>query len=289
MDAAAAKQQSTATPNNDIQPPQQHHPRRRLTAALQGCDGQQHQQQSVSVVVSYTSFLCGLAAGMCQAGVFNGYDRAMYKSLTENRHFLHPANWRNMHVGFWQSISSKALSGGLYFPTEHFFLQYLEATTTSSSSSSKQFLAGMLAGATNAVLLNPLTTVKYKTWKRNANIGLLHETVRMWKHGNWRVFFRGFVATIATISIYILLLLLLLLPVFLLSVLLLSTHHENTPVLISISQQSYTPISRVGDMSLCWLINSNKSVYTSQDLGHDSLKPPVSGGLAAITHLIGVS
>jgi hypothetical protein len=73
--------------------------------------------------VLHTSLICGLLAGVAQAGVFNPYDRALYLSVTNNRPFLHRENWTHPYRGFIQSLGGRALAGGLYFPLEQFFLK----------------------------------------------------------------------------------------------------------------------------------------------------------------------
>jgi hypothetical protein len=73
--------------------------------------------------VDYSSFICGIAAGVIQAGIFNPYDRALYLSVKDHRQFLHVENWKSPYSGFFQSIGSRALSGGIYFPLEHLFLR----------------------------------------------------------------------------------------------------------------------------------------------------------------------
>jgi hypothetical protein len=59
--------------------------------------------------VDYTSLLCGLAAGVAQAGVFNPYDRALYLSIKESRPFLSRENWKRPYSGFTQSLGGRAL------------------------------------------------------------------------------------------------------------------------------------------------------------------------------------
>ena len=141
----------------------------------------------VSEPVRPTSWLCGLLAGIAQAGVFNPYDRALYLSVKDNRSFLHVLNWKNPYIGFSQSLGGRALSGGLYFPVEHFMLRTCE----------NHLLAGFAAGTVNAIVLNPLTAVKYKTWGRDVNRGMWKEAYNMLNKGRLRPFFRGLSPTIA--------------------------------------------------------------------------------------------
>ena len=150
--------------------------------------------------VNATSLACGLLAGVAQAGVFNPYDRALYLSVRDHRPFLHRANFVRPYLGFTQSIGGRALAGGLYFPMEHFFLRRLNQNDDSSSTSSHNhfFLAGTLAGALNAGVLNPLSAVKYKTWGRTENRGAVHEAARMLRRSqSVRPFFNGLGPTLA--------------------------------------------------------------------------------------------
>lgn len=163
--------------------------------------------------VNSVSLVCGLLAGIAQAGVFNPYDRALYLSVKENRPFLHRANWQNPYTGFLQSISGRALQGGLYFPVEHFFLRCINNSRTdddyhpynnntggqSSSDPKLNFLAGTATGALNAAILNPISAVKYKTWGRETNRGMFHEIGSMLHKANYsiRPFFNGLSPTVA--------------------------------------------------------------------------------------------
>lgn len=64
--------------------------------------------------VDHVAFLCGLLAGISQAGLFNPYDRALYLSVTNRTPFLAWENWKVPYQGFLQSVGGRALSGGLY-------------------------------------------------------------------------------------------------------------------------------------------------------------------------------
>jgi len=172
--------------------------------------------------VDYTALVCGLLAGIAQAGIFNPYDRALYLSVKENRPFLSKANWASPYTGFFQSLGGRALSGGLYFPTEHFFLRlFVKHSVRNNTLMQREtkeellrqidqdedddlsvarpsprfgvrrhdtvdyllprynFLAGIGAGLVNALVLNPLTAIKYKTWGRDVNRGMVMEAIGM--------------------------------------------------------------------------------------------------------------
>lgn len=186
-----------------------HHPIFWSETDTPNCSKEQPREQQVSSPASIThrsvrrptstSLFSGLCAGVAQAGVFNPYDRALYLSVAQDRPFLHRANWVNPYSGFLQSIGSRALSGGLYFPLESFFLREFSAL----SGWQQQFLAGTAAGAVNACLLNPLTTIRYKTWSKNNAPSSSHQgmfqiaTSMMDKaQGSVRPFFNGLLPTV---------------------------------------------------------------------------------------------
>jgi hypothetical protein len=184
--------------------------------------------------VNYVSFVCGLTVGVTQAGVFNPMDRALYLSIKNDVPFLTWANFKNPYQGFLQSVGHRAISGGMYFPLEHFFMNLLSgsqqlhlvdttstnrnnrnrscsssSTTSSNASNSTQrlrkdhptssfhhFLAGMAAGTVNALITNPIAAVKYKTWGREVQRGIGTEILHMLRQGGIRPFFNGFIPTV---------------------------------------------------------------------------------------------
>ena len=160
-------------------------------------------QARIEMPVKSTAYLCGLLAGVTQAGIFSPYDRALYLSVKENRSFLSWKNWQSPYNGFFQSIGGRALSGGLYFPLEHFFLHLVapldhsHGAIMSPSFSPQHLFAGIAAGAANAVVLNPLSAIKYRTWSRIENRGMWNEAMGMLhKAGGLRPFWNGLYPTL---------------------------------------------------------------------------------------------
>lgn len=165
------------------------------------------------------SFVCGLSAGVIQAGLFNPFDRALYLSVSNTRPFLCHANFRNPYIGFMQSVGHRALSGGLYFPLENLFCQWLllpssadvavgvdqeqYPSTTENNLSFFQkhpafanFVAGTLAGTSQALICNPISALKYKSWSRDVNRGLVVEAIEMFQKGGIRPFCNGLIPTV---------------------------------------------------------------------------------------------
>jgi Mitochondrial carrier protein len=151
------------------------------------------ESQTAIIVSDRASFFCGLLAGVLQAGLFNPFDRALYLSVKNHVPFLSVANFQNPYQGFSQSIFGRALSGGLYFPLEHYFSSLVPPNTGPWAN----FLAGTGAGMMNALLLNPITAVKYQTWTRTTPTTMLQEARIMWTDsGGIRPFTRGLIPTI---------------------------------------------------------------------------------------------
>ena len=148
--------------------------------------------KTVIVVSDRTSFLCGLLAGIFQAGLFNPVDRALYLSVKNHVPFLTASNFVNPYQGFSQSVVGRALSGGMYYPLEHYF----SSLVPPESGPWANFLAGTAAGLTNALILNPITAVKYKTWSREQPTTMLREALTMWNKGGIRPFTNGLYPTL---------------------------------------------------------------------------------------------
>lgn len=145
------------------------------------------------------SFVSGLAAGVAQAALFNPFDRALYLSVKNHTKFLNPENFHSPYQGFFQSVGHRALSGGLYYPLEQFFISLLPAEAAldpGSSGAFYNFLAGTAAGSVNAIICNPVSAVKYKTWGRDVNRGMVKESLEMMRKGGIRPFCNGLIPTI---------------------------------------------------------------------------------------------
>lgn len=159
------------------------------------------------------SFFCGITAGVLQAGLFNPFDRALYLSITNEVPFLRQENFRHPYTGFLQSVGHRALSGGLYYPLENFFCSLLVGSHSHMEDWDEiyqqqsddrirlhpafaNFLAGTLAGSANAMIVNPVTATKYKSWGREVNRGMLKEMMEMFHKGGLRPFGNGLVPTV---------------------------------------------------------------------------------------------
>lgn len=113
---------------------------------------------------STTSLLsCGVMAGLIQAGIFNPWDRALYLSVKNDRSFLHHENFINPFKGVMQTIIQRGLSAGLYFPLEEIYRDILILSNDTRPVVFRPFstfIAGILAGSTNGLIMNPISAVK---------------------------------------------------------------------------------------------------------------------------------
>ncbi|KAL3940011.1 MAG: hypothetical protein SGBAC_005363 [Bacillariaceae sp.] len=152
--------------------------------------------------VSYVSVVSGLIAGMTSAGLFNPVDRALYLSVKNEIPFLSKANFISPYSGFLQSVGHRAVSGGLYYPLEQFFLAQMSPspivllTSGAGNTAFNNLLAGTAAGSCNAIIVNPISAVKYKTWGRDNPRSFFVEAADMLRKGGLRPFTNGMLPTV---------------------------------------------------------------------------------------------
>lgn len=144
------------------------------------------------------AFACGLGAGVIQAGLFNPYDRALFLSVRDKSPFLHADNFRRPYQGFLQSVGGRAISGGLFFPLESVIRSLSGGHHgDDDAAAASNFLVGSAAGIVNALVLNPLSAIKYRTWGKEKDRNMMQEALHMWKKGGINPFFHGCLPTVA--------------------------------------------------------------------------------------------
>jgi len=121
---------------------------------------------------------CGVVAGGIQAIIFHPYDRALFLAQVNNRSFL---NWRNFPLdikGLDASLIQRSLTYGSFFPLETIFSNYLR-TYMADNSMLIPFFSGQFAGATNGMLTNTLSLLKFQRWlevsRRRSFMTILNE------------------------------------------------------------------------------------------------------------------
>lgn len=143
----------------------------------------------------------GFASGMVVTALLNPYDRALFLSVQAKRPFLKAANWTNPWNGVGQTLVSRSLSTGLYFPLEEVGRTAAHEVGLTDGSATSSFVAGNFAGAINALLLSPLAAVKYRSWGESTQLekppSIVGAAVATYRRGGLPAFFTGFNATIA--------------------------------------------------------------------------------------------
>ena len=113
--------------------------------------------------------------------------------------------------GVFQTIFQRGISSGLYFPLEEIFTIHLKQTFKSAESETWSLLiAGLMAGAGNGIIMNPMSSIKYHYWSHTGGVmtdgGVLTGDKKfsftsvaydMFKRGGLRPFFVGVNATIS--------------------------------------------------------------------------------------------
>lgn len=146
-----------------------------------------------------TLLASGFAAGVSVTGLLNPYDRALFLSVSKRRPFLHASNWRNPYQGLMQSIVSRAISTGSWFPLERLASSTLRSlpATEELAPSAQAAMAGQAAGVANALLLSPMSMVKYQTWGLPEDKRSFYATAReIRRTAGASAFFRGLPATV---------------------------------------------------------------------------------------------
>jgi hypothetical protein len=166
--------------------------------------------------------VAGLTSGVCVAGLFNPWDRALYLSVLHSRPFLHRANFIHPYTGFAQVIFQRTLSGGLYFPLfdavqppmRDFIATHImplhqhrhgpdAARLAAEQSALLHCLCGNFAGGVSGILLNGLTAVKYASWDSKNGTPSFFATARaMYAAGGLSPFTKGISATVVRDSVF---------------------------------------------------------------------------------------
>lgn len=116
-------------------------------------------------------------------GIFNPWDRALYLSVSNDRPFLHRLNFVSPMHGVFQTVFQRGISAGLYFPLEEIFICYLKdsfKTSKSAPGSNETWLllsAGLMAGAGNGLIMNPISSIKYHYWATSGGSEVYNSSV----------------------------------------------------------------------------------------------------------------
>ena len=151
--------------------------------------------QYFGIKASSIRLLNGFSIGLGVTFLLNPWDKALYLSILHNRSFLDLRNFHAPFQGVGQSLISRAISRGLYFPFEQFGYIWSKQYIFKSNDNMNYMVGGTFAGICNAFLLNPVSAIKYTRWSDLENLSLRKEFISMYKKGGYRQFMKGMYAT----------------------------------------------------------------------------------------------
>jgi hypothetical protein len=110
-----------------------------------------------------SEILVGTLTGLIQTFIFNPIDRALYLHIKDHTNFLARSNWINPYHGVFNALGNRVIQYGFYYNIVDFYLE-IAMDVDFLGSTSKRVAAGIATGMTTAVLLNPVSCVKYHSW-----------------------------------------------------------------------------------------------------------------------------
>lgn len=155
--------------------------------------------------ILHSAVLPALLSGAVQAALFNPYDRALYVRVKyRRRKFLDWRNFDRPFQGFLNASFYRTTVSGGYFLWQDTVRIVIERFFPSQfhGGASPQFnaaLIGLLAGALNGFLLNPLQIVKFRMWNSGSSAAAMNfwQTARqLFREGGCHIFFRGCLTTV---------------------------------------------------------------------------------------------
>lgn len=142
-------------------------------------------------------FCVGMVVGISLAGALNPYDQALYLSILHKRPFLLAANWCHPWGGFRQAVVVRTLSGGLFFP----LFDVWHRAVAPLAGGLGHVAAGQLTGATTALLMNPLNSVKHRMWGQSGE-PMSSIAGQMWRERGAAAFTNGMRSTVIRDSVF---------------------------------------------------------------------------------------
>ena len=140
--------------------------------------------------------LSGFSSGLVVSFSLNFWDRALYLSVINERRFLDLRNFKRPFQGVTQSLCQRAISHGLYFPLEHIFHSAFSDSMHFGQNTSS-ILGGTCAGTVNALILNPISAIKYTVWTKDRKTSWINQVASMHRKGGFHQFTKGVYATMA--------------------------------------------------------------------------------------------
>lgn len=142
----------------------------------------------------------GISTGLIQTFLFNPIDRALYLHIKDNTNFLAKTNWVNPYHGVFNALGNRVIQYGFYYNIVDWYLQLLKREYPKLGSAPSRIITGVATGVTTAVLLNPISCVKYHAWGTDLDLRVVARD--MYKEAGMRSFARGLGTTAMRDSVF---------------------------------------------------------------------------------------
>lgn len=131
----------------------------------------------------------GVCTGLIQTCIFNPIDRALYLHIKDNNKFLSKSNWTSPYHGVFNALGNRVIQYGFYYNIVDYYLGIFKDHHWFSNNHIQSICAGVATGITTAVLLNPVSCVKYHAWGTDHKLGYVARD--MYKTSGLHSFSRG--------------------------------------------------------------------------------------------------
>lgn len=148
----------------------------------------------------YSEIVVGTTTGLIQTVIFNPVDRALYLHIKDNTSFLAASNWKNPYHGVFNALSNRVIQYGFYYNIVDWYMQLLKQRYPAMGQTVSRVLTGVATGMTTAVLLNPISCVKYHAWGTDLDLRVVAKD--MYKEAGFGSFGRGLGTTAMRDSVF---------------------------------------------------------------------------------------
>lgn len=131
----------------------------------------------------------GIICGSINVLIFNGFDRALYKSITTSTSIFLKKHWLNPFQGISNAVIQRILTYGMYYPVYEMF----ETKTKKYIDEKKYYtvFSSVLTCCFTGLLTSPISAIKLTKWNSNHNKKNINMVKHMYVNGGISSFFRA--------------------------------------------------------------------------------------------------
>lgn len=149
---------------------------------------------------STAEIVVGVSTGLIQTVIFNPVDRALYLHVKDDTSFLARSNWLNPYHGVFNALGNRVIQYGFYYNIVDWYLQLFHSRYPGMGKNTSRILTGVATGITTAVMLNPISCVKYHAWGTDLDLRVVSR--EMYKEAGLNSFARGLGTTAMRDSVF---------------------------------------------------------------------------------------